>query len=296
MPGGQWATGTKLPVSFAETTAAVIDCRIYIPGGLDAGGIGSGGRIRDLDQLLVYEPGTDTYSQKAAPPEGRNHPGVAVLDGKLYVSGGYSIVTGKTNLWSYDPSSDAWTVLADMPGPRAAHTLIGYAGKLYVIGGVINGTRDWTPVWVYDVASNTWSTDAAPLPTQREHVSGAEVGGKLYVIGGRFLSNMATVEIYDPVADRWAAGPDRPHAASAMTLMVLDGVIHTTGGEDINRLVTLADHDALDTATMTWSTLAPLPSKRHGTFSGEVNGRWYVMGGGRAADLAVSNIVEVWTP
>ncbi len=60
------------------------------------------------------------------------------------------------------------------------------------------------------------------------------------------------------------------------------GAIHITGGEDINQLVTLGAHEGLDLATMTWHPYADLPTKRHGTTSGVVDGRWYVMGSGRA--------------
>jgi N-acetylneuraminic acid mutarotase len=296
VPGGAWEAATRLPSAFAETTAAEIDCRLYIPGGLDTKATGGGSRIHDLDSLLVYEPMSDAYFNRAPMPEARNHPGVAALDGKLYVSGGYLQVTGKSNLWSYDPKTDAWTVLADMPGSRAAHVMIGFAGKLWAIGGVILGQRDWTPMWVYDVATDSWSTDYPALPTQREHLTGVELGARFYIIGGRYLSNLATVEIYDPEMNNWIKGPDRPTPASAMSATVFGGVIHTAGGEDINELRTIGAHEGFDTATLTWSKYADLPTRRHGTFGGEVEGRWYVMGGGRAADLSVSDIVEVWTP
>jgi N-acetylneuraminic acid mutarotase len=274
----------------------VIDCRIYIPGGLDINPTGTPSRIRDLASLLVYEPAADAYRTLADMPEGRNHAGAAALDGQLYVSGGYLQTTATRSLYRYDPSRNTWTTLADMPGGRAAHALIGFAGKLFAVGGVIRGERDWTPMWVYDVATDRWSADYPALPTQREHVTGVEVGGRLYVIGGRYLSNVPTVEIYDPDVNAWIEGPNRPTPASAMTAMVLDGVIHTTGGEDINELRTLGAHEALDTATSTWTAFADLPTRRHGTFGGQVDGRWFVMGGGRAADLAVSDIVEVWSP
>jgi hypothetical protein len=47
---------------------------------------------------------------------------------------------------------------------------------------------------------------------------------------------------------------------------------------------------------MTWSRAPDLPTKRHGLASAVVDGKWYVMGGGRAAGLSVSDIVEVFTP
>ncbi|MDQ3128652.1 MAG: hypothetical protein M3Q66_09405 [Chloroflexota bacterium] len=51
-----------------------------------------------------------------------------------------------------------------------------------------------------------------------------------------------------------------------------------------------------DLATMSWSRGPDLPTKRHGLASAVVDGRWYLIGGGRSAMLSVSDIVEVFTP
>jgi N-acetylneuraminic acid mutarotase len=59
---------------------------------------------------------------------------------------------------------------------------------------------------------------------------------------------------------------------------------------------TYAEHEVLDLTTMTWSKGPDLPTKRHGLASAVVDGRWYVIGGGRAAGLSVSDIVEIYTP
>ena len=47
---------------------------------------------------------------------------------------------------------------------------------------------------------------------------------------------------------------------------------------------------------MTWSSAPDLPTKRHGLASAVLDGRWYVIGGGRAAGLSVSDVVEVFAP
>lgn len=54
-------------------------------------------------------------------------------------------------------------------------------------------------------------------------------------------------------------------------------------------------HEGLDLASMTWRPCADLPTRRHVTMSGVVDGKWYVTGSGCAADLFTSNIVEVWS-
>ena len=47
---------------------------------------------------------------------------------------------------------------------------------------------------------------------------------------------------------------------------------------------------------MTWSAATDLPTPRHGVASAVVDGRWYVIAGGREVGLSTSDVVEVWTP
>src|SRR5262245_59994148 len=52
----------------------------------------------------------------------------------------------------------------------------------------------------------------APLPAPRSEIAVAELGGRIYVIGGypagRIPSNV--VQVYDPVTDTWEYGPPVP--------------------------------------------------------------------------------------
>lgn len=297
LAAGTWGTARELPAQRAETTATVLDDRIYIPGGLDKTGIGSQ-LSHTLASVVVYDPATDSYSTIADMPDARDHAGITTLDGRIYVSGGgfFGVPAVRDNLWVWDPVTAAWSELAPMPLRRWQHAMVGVDGKLYVIGGIIADQTDYTPMWVYDIASDTWSTDVAPLPTQREHLSAIAIDGLIWVIGGRWVANLPMVEIYDPATDTWTRGPDMPTPRGGMTIGLIDGVIHATGGEDLDAMRTYGEHEGLNIATRTWATYAPLPTRRHGLMSGVVADRWYVMGGGRAAGLSTWDANEVWTP
>jgi len=81
-----------------------------------------------------------------------------------------------------------------------------------------------------------------------------------------------------------------------MAVGVIDGMIHTAGGENLQAVSTYPEHEVFDDATGAWATAPDLPTKRHGLAAAVVDGRWYVIGGGRAAGLSVSDVVEVYTP
>ena len=59
---------------------------------------------------------------------------------------------------------------------------------------------------------------------------------------------------------------------------------------------TYPEHEVFDIATGTWAKAPDLPTKRHGLAAAVVDGRWYVIGGGRSAMLSASDIVEIFTP
>jgi N-acetylneuraminic acid mutarotase len=70
----------------------------------------------------------------------------AVLDGKIYIVGGFVDVlkygSQLTNsLEVYDPAADTWTELAPMPVGRDHHTLAAYDGKLYCLARTIDTPR-----------------------------------------------------------------------------------------------------------------------------------------------------------
>jgi N-acetylneuraminic acid mutarotase len=182
-----------------------------------------------------------------------------------------------------------------MPAPRSQHGSAAIDGKIYVVGGVVRGP-DLRALWAYDPVSGEWDTKLPSMPTEREHLSVVEAGGRLYAIGGRKGRNFTAVEAYDPKTNRWETLPGMPTARGGMAVGVIGAAIHTAGGENLEALSTYPQHEILDTTTMTWSKGPDLPTKRHGLAAAVVGNRWYVIGGGRSAMLSVSNIVEVFTP
>ena len=70
------------------------------------------------------------------------------------------------------------------------------------------------------------------------------------------------------------------------------------GGESLSLSRTFGEHEAYDPSSKAWSTLADLPTPRHGLASAASAGRWYVIGGGAKAGaltfISLTDLVEVF--
>ena len=85
-------------------------------------------------------------------PTRRSWPGVAALDNKMYVTGGYA-GQPMSNVDCYDPDTNTWSQVANMNIARTGHSLVSLHGRLYAIGG----NRGVNSVEVYDPDNNTWT-------------------------------------------------------------------------------------------------------------------------------------------
>ena len=156
----------------------------------------------------------------------------------------------------------AWVELPPLTHPRVAQAAAVVGDKIVVVGGQADNQLV-APTEVFD--GTRW-TDAAPIPTPREHLSATTDGTYVYAVGGRNLSsdkNTRGVRALRPgdggVADacrtcpRRAAGSRRRASTAASS---------PAGGEEPTRV--LPTVEAYDIDTGTWAPLPSLPVPRHG--------------------------------
>ena len=230
------------------------------------------------------------------------------LNGKMYVIGGWDEGKAAGLTYEYDPATDKWT--KKKPMPRAAHhsALAAANGKIYVFGGFVvpkDATIPvggaWEPIadsWEYDPVADSWKS-IAPMPTKRGSAVAAEVGGKIYAIGGATTVEgskdpyftffgpaqvLATNEVYDPATNKWEhrtpMGVPRNHAFGA----AVNGKIYVIGGRTGHALILTASNtdvvEEYNPVTNMWS--APrnrMPVARSGGATGTDGHRIYVAGG-----------------
>lgn len=152
----------------------------------------------------AWRPGDASWSAFAALPAPRSSHDAAVLDGRLYVAGGWSLQgaerTFAREAWSraLDRADASWERLAQ-PFTRRGLGVVAHAGALWCIGGMDRHGEQSNAVDVYVPATRRWEQRAS-LPGSAFGSSGASVGGQLLVT----LGDGALVRWSDATAS-WSA-------------------------------------------------------------------------------------------
>lgn len=175
----------------------------------------------------------------------------------------------------------------------------GYAtlgSRIYCMGGK-TGTADTATVktnYIYDVATNTWSTGAA-MPLETASGSCATVGTKIYHFGGIILGHSAPTNVnqtYDTVANSWTQGaPLLPTARQGLSCITVGTKIYCIGGRSASSALNIVE--IYDTATFTWSTGEAMPTARQSFSCAVIGTKIYCIGGWSAASTLL-NIVEIY--
>ena len=141
---------------------ASLDGKLYAVGGY---GPNDNDLFASLSSVERYDAATNAWEAVAPMESARSASGVAVLEGKLYVAGGYNDDGYLSSVERYDPALDAWEAVAPMATARAHLTVAVLDGKLYAVGGE-DGDDYLSSVERYDPTSNAWEA-VAPMAMAR---------------------------------------------------------------------------------------------------------------------------------
>ncbi|MBI2836667.1 MAG: PD40 domain-containing protein [Chloroflexi bacterium] len=280
-----WTTKTPMPAARSYAAAAVIDSILYVAGGHD----GSGGTTT----LQAYNPAADTWSTLASMP-GRRYQadGAGVINGKLYVPGGWNYPDSglPTNtLFVYDPATNSWSTGAPMPqvvlygSGNGASGVIN--GKLYVTTPYNGYSGTYKYLHVYDPATNTW-TQLASSPNAHALPASGVIDNKLYIAGGSDGGNHNKLDVYDPVANSWTTKAPMPVSGSGFASAVMNGKLYAIGGNTAGGVSSAVY--VYDPSTDTWTTETSMPTARAGAAAGVINGVIYVAGGSNSTGTLVT--------
>jgi N-acetylneuraminic acid mutarotase len=120
-----------------------------------------------------------------------------------------------------------------------------------------------------------WTSGAA-MPSERTEVAVAEVGGKIYVLGG--FRGELELEIYSPAADRWSRGAAVPRAVHHAAAVGLNGKIYLIGGYVDGWMPTDEVHE-YDPAADSWRARARMSTPRGALAAAVIGGKIHAVSG-----------------
>ena len=320
---GTWKQGPPIPQGANEVIGAAVAGQLLVYGGQGSDG-------KPMGIFWKFDPQAQQWSPLPTNPLAVHHGAAAAIGNKMYVFGGFRIPdNGKiawwpeSKAWVFDLDAKTWTPLPDMPTPRGALAAVAVGTKIYVSGGakipagmsLPDGLSGGGPVELvaalemFDTATNTW-TKLRPMSLPRNHHDIAHVDGKLYVIGGRvgscfsnaWSTNVSMNEAYDIASNTWQTRAPMPTPRSGTAVGVVDGKIHSLGGEAwIEELGGVyRAHEVYDPTTNTWAKYPRMLTPRHGFAVGVIGRRLYAVSGvnnaGGAGTLSVVAVNEIYEP
>ena len=258
---GIWTNGrAQRPLLGSHHAAEVYNGKLYLIGGLFSG----------EGKVQIYDSAQDVWTLGADMPWPGGSVSTALINGKIYASGGIVGSMTVDSCAEYDPLTNVWTSRKPMPFHQGRnHAAASTDGRrFFIFGGRGFGSGDgnflangFDDVQIYNPITNTWTTSRdsgstlSVLPIGRGGMGKAVYfRDEFYVLGGETLDGPGAepgnvynrVDIYNPSTNQWRTGP-------------------------------------------------PMPTARHGIFPVLHQKKIYVAAGGLIAGFSASNILEILT-
>lgn len=279
---GSWIARADYPRDIWDATSASVTdpstlrSLVYVIGGRPRM-FGGSGVITDA--VRAYDASSNVWRSRAPyPVRVRSTNGAVEIDGRLYVSGGFTRrwderrgvwrLETLRSLYVYDPAANAWTRRRDMPITTANGVSAAHNGMLYVATScydtaICGETYDLGALWRYNPARDRWVL-LGRIAHDPWDGGGGFIGGKFHIV--EFLG---AVDVYDVASGSWSSGPPRPFRACSPASATLQARLYLVGCRD--------DFDdsgdypmlVLDPAAGSWSQAAapPVPAASLWTLS-----------------------------
>src|SRR6266550_4942861 len=127
-PEGAWSKAAPTAAARSELQAITVGGKIYVVGGnVVTMKDGKPEIVSTTGINQVYDPATDSWRDLAPMPKGSTHNGIAALNGKIYIAGGFAArghAEWTDRFYAYDPATNRWQELAPLSSGRGAPVLI----------------------------------------------------------------------------------------------------------------------------------------------------------------------------
>ncbi|XP_075220268.1 actin-binding protein IPP [Lycorma delicatula] len=230
----------------------------------------------------------DTFRRKwcrAAPMGiGRILPGVAALNGRIYVVGGEQESHILANGEVYNPSDDTWEKVPSMIVPRCEFGLCALNGVLYAVGGWV-GDDIGSSIERYDPVLDEWELHGN-MPEPRFSMGVVSYEGLIYLVGGctHNSRHMQKLTSFNPVTGEWSPLASMLVPRSQMGVAVLDGYLYVVGGTNkCNEVLQSVERYSFDHNV--WSEVPPMKVPRGSPAVAAADGFLYVIGGDQTHEI-----------
>ncbi|XP_036115418.1 kelch-like protein 35 [Molossus molossus] len=186
----------------------------------------SGGHINSHD-VWMFSSHLHTWIKVASLNKGRWRHKMAVLQGQLFVVGGFDGLQRLRSMERYDPFSNTWAAAEPLPEAVSSAAVAPCAGRLYVIGGARQDGVSTDKVQCFDPEEDRWSL-RSPAPFSQRCLEAVSLEDTIYVVGGL----MSKIFTYNTGTDVWGEAAVLPSPVESCGMTVCDGKVHIVGGRD----------------------------------------------------------------
>lgn len=283
-----WKKLKNLPVKLDMHKQATIGDDIYIFGGRTEGNI-------TVDTLYKYNIPSDTWSQI---PKSGTWPNVkyghvmTAINGKLYVTGGFTGSAYDNTTWEFDPSTNKWSAKTSMPVFKYQATAGVINDEMIVIGGSSGSAALQNTNYAYNPTNNTWRNYTPSQSFARLGPASAVVNDSLYLYGGSDASGAvqtATLHVIENaiISQKEDHEPARWYHAG---VKYKDNMYSLFGYTNQAQTIE-APCEEYNTLTETWTIVPDSPSKRRLAAASTISNGFIVTGGSVVSGQFLD---EVW--
>ena len=264
-----WTQSANLPALGRRGAISLsINGKIYVGGGLDSAGV-------LLSDFYMFDPGTNTWTQKANLPINLGGAACFTVNGKGYLASGASGVGNVvSNVYQYDPVFDVWTAEAAFPGTARENSYgfsVGDTG--YVFAGF--GGSELNDLWAYNTTNNTWTQKTSMPSSVRSTISGFVINGIAYTGLGEYNSSAnyaSDMGAYNAATNTWTTIAQFPgHLRSGQICFTIGNFGYVGMGEydSLGSNVYLSDIYQYNPANNSWLRAGDFPGPGTSTATGQ---------------------------
>ena len=232
---------------------------------------------------LVFDPVENKWTEWQGVSHGDGFCVVNVKE-NIFFLGGFTGIRSLSKVSIYNKETKEWRAGPDMQEGRFFAACVTSSNTIYVMGG-INNSRAINSAEMLQCDDSgaplgSWQRIPA-MNMRREFFEAAYVDDKIYAIGG--LSNIATVEVFDPKVNSWRYCKSMAQGKHRHTVSTYNGEIYVFGFDGFC--------EKYDPTTDTWTPFAQLINPK-GSIRGSVglNDKIYVIGGLGCSEVDVYDI------